>query len=304
MAQNHSYLPASRSRLGIWIEAARPKTLWAGVVPVVIGTAMAVGDDVVHWTSAILALLGSVLIQIGTNFANDYSDFVKGADTEERIGPQRITQAGLISPQGVRLAAILTFGAAVVSGGYLIVRGGWPILLVGVLSIVSGWLYTGGPKPLGYLGLGDLFVLVFFGPVAVAGTYYVQALEITPAVVAAGFGPGLLSVSVLVVNNLRDIIQDKKAGKRTLAVRFGPSFARQQYAFCVALAVAIPVAMAMLIEDKIALMGCLVLLPVSWPTVRRIYLRDGQELNPLLGETARLLLLFGVLFSVGWIVGV
>jgi 1,4-dihydroxy-2-naphthoate octaprenyltransferase len=297
-ASNRSDTP--RSRLGLWVEAARPKTLWAGIVPVLIGIAMALGNDVFHWPSALFALLGSLLIQIGTNFANDYSDFVKGADTEQRIGPRRITQAGLVSPIAVRNAAILVFGLAVVSGGYLIVRGGWPILLIGVLSIVSGWLYTGGPRPLGYVGLGDLFVLVFFGPIAVGGTYYVQALSIAPSVVAAGFSPGLLSVAVLVVNNLRDIRQDELAGKRTLAVRFGASFARKQYAASIALAVAIPVAMALLMVDRLALIGCLAVLPVAWPTVRRVYTTEGQELNPLLAATARLLLVYGLLFSVGW----
>jgi 1,4-dihydroxy-2-naphthoate polyprenyltransferase len=295
-------LSAPRSSLKIWLEAARPKTLWAGIVPVVIGVALAIGNGVFHFPSALLALVGSVLIQIGTNIANDYSDFVRGADTEERIGPRRVTQAGMVSPSGVRMASILTFAAAALSGVYLIYRAGWLILLIGVLSILSGWLYTGGPRPLGYLGLGDLFVLIFFGPVAVAGTYYVQALELTPSVVAAGFSPGLLSVAVLVVNNLRDIKQDRKAGKRTLAVRFGPAFARFEYAFCIAFAVAIPVAMALVLKRHLALLVCLLLLPIAWPTVRRVFLRDGFELNPLLGGTAQLRLIFGLLFSVGWIV--
>ncbi len=270
-------------------------------MPVVIGTALAIGNGVFHWLSALLALTGAVLIQIGTNIANDYSDFVRGADAEDRLGPRRVTQAGMVSPSSVRNAAILIFLAAAASGAYLIYRGGWPILVIGVLSIISGWWYTGGPQPLGYLGLGEPFVLLFFGPVAVAGTYYVQALELTPAVVAAGFSPGLLSVAVLVVNNLRDINQDRRAGKRTLAVRFGAAFARSEYAFCIALAVAIPVAMAVVMDDRLALLFCLLLLPIAWPTVRKVYAREGLELNPLLGGTAKLLLVYGLLFSAGWI---
>ncbi len=177
-----------------WIIAFRLKTLPAAVAPVLIGTAMACGHGVQDYTMALVALFGAVMIQIGTNLANDYFDFIKGADTPDRIGPTRVTQAGLIAPSDVRNVMILVFLLAALSSIVLILHAGWVIALIGVLSILSGVFYTAGPRPLGYMGLGELFVLVFFGPVAVGGTYYVQSLEINPAVVIAGFGPGLLRV--------------------------------------------------------------------------------------------------------------
>lgn len=291
------------TRTAVWIAAARPKTLWAGIVPVWVGTAMALGDGVFHLWSAFAALVGSVLIQIGTNIANDYSDFMKGADTEARQGPLRVTQAGLVPPRVVRNAAIGTFAAAFLVGLYLIARGGWPVLLIGVLSIVSGWLYTGGPRPLGYLGLGDLFVLIFFGPVAVGGTYYVQALHVTMPVLWAGISTGLLAVAILVVNNLRDIEQDGEAGKRTLAVRFGVSFTRMQYVVSLVGAVAIPVVMAVVLDARMGLLLCLLLLPLAFPVVRGLYRSSGPALNPYLGRTAALMLVFSLLFGVGWTLG-
>ena len=191
------------SPLEKWILAARPKTLWAAVAPVVVGTAMAYDAQRQHWPSALIALLCSVLIQIGTNLANDYFDHQKGADTPQRQGPLRVTQAGIISPRAMRRGIILVFAAACLAGLVLVWRGGWPIALIGISCILSGVLYTGGPYPLGYIGLGDLFVLIFFGPVAVGGTYYVQALAMEPVILLAGLGPGLLTTAILTVNNLR-----------------------------------------------------------------------------------------------------
>ena len=193
------------SRLKIWITASRPKTLWAAFSPVIIGTAMAYGEGKVHWLSAFLAAVGAILIQIGTNFSNDYYDYFRGVDKKERLGPLRVTQAGLVKPETMKRATILIFSLAFISGLYLIYRGGWPVLIIGLLSILFGILYTAGPYPLGYNGLGDIFVLIFFGLVAVGGTYYVQALEINKLVLLAGLSPGLFSTAILTVNNLRDI---------------------------------------------------------------------------------------------------
>ncbi|MCB0376252.1 MAG: 1,4-dihydroxy-2-naphthoate polyprenyltransferase, partial [Sinomicrobium sp.] len=220
-------------KLRYWIMACRPKTLAASIAPVLIGTGMAFGDGIHHFPTAILCLLAALSIQIGTNLANDYFDFVKGTDDDERIGPVRVTQAGLIKPEIVRNGFLLTFAFSTVISLILMYRGGWPIALIGFLSIVSGILYTAGPKPLGYLGFGDIFVLIFFGPVAVAGTYYVQSYELNMAVVLAGFGPGLLSVAILSINNLRDVSGDRRSGKKTLAVRFGEYFARCEYLFTI-----------------------------------------------------------------------
>ncbi|HYX90253.1 MAG TPA: 1,4-dihydroxy-2-naphthoate polyprenyltransferase, partial [Myxococcaceae bacterium] len=209
-------LSAPRPGLAAWILAARPKTLAAAVMPVCVGTALAYGSGKGRAGPALAALAGALLIQIGTNLANDFFDFKKGADTGARLGPTRVTQAGLIAPEAVFTAAMLAFGAAVAVGLYLTWVAGWPILVIGLLSVASGYAYTGGPYPLGYHGLGDAFVFVFFGLVAVAGTYYAHALALTPLAVAAGVPLGALSTGLLAVNNLRDVETDARAGKRTL----------------------------------------------------------------------------------------
>lgn len=292
------------SRLGIWILAARPKTLWAAVSPVVVGTALAIEAGGFHAGAAIVALLGAVLIQIGTNFSNDYSDFVQGADTEERVGPLRVTQAGLVSPSAVRTAAIVVFGAAFASGMYLVWRGGWPILLVGVLSIISGILYTAGRNSLAYLGLGDLFVLIFFGPVAVGGTFYVQALSLPAFVVVAGLGPGFLAVAILLANNIRDVEQDRIAAKRTLVVRFGRNFGIGLYAACLAGAALVPVLLYLMGDWRMGVLAASVVPIMGWPQLRILMSEaDARALNPVLGATARLLLIYSIVFSVGWVLG-
>jgi 1,4-dihydroxy-2-naphthoate octaprenyltransferase len=291
----------NRSRLNVWLMAARPKTLPAAVAPVVIGTAMAVADGRLHLPSALCALLGAVLIQVGTNFANDYFDHARGTDSADRLGPTRVTQAGLIAPATMRGATGITFVLACVPGIYLVARGGWVFVGIGLVSILCGILYTGGPYPLGYLGLGDLFVLVFFGPVAVGGTYFAQALRISPEVIVAGLAPGLVSVAILTVNNLRDVEQDRRAGKKTLAVRFGRTFARLEYLGCMAAAgIAIPAACALIGGRWFSLASAVTLL-AAVPTLRVVFTRtDGPSLNGALAATGRLLLLFCILFSLGW----
>lgn len=291
------------SSFQIWWLAARPKTLWAGVAPVVIGLAMAAGDGSFHGLRAAMTLLGAVLIQIGTNFSNDLSDFVKGADTEHRQGPVRATQAGWVTPRQMGIATLLTFGLALLVSAYLVAVAGWPIAVIGILAVACGIGYTAGPYPLGYLGLGDLFVLTFFGPVAVAGTYFVQTGGVRPAPVIAGLAPGLLSVAILAVNNLRDIDQDREAGKRTLAVRFGRAFARFEYLACILGAAAVPLALV-LIEAwyHAAAAASVVLAVLAIGPVRTVFTRhDGPSLNPVLGGTARLLLIYSLVFSAGWL---
>lgn len=291
--------------LQTWILAARPKTLWAAAAPVMMGAAMARADGVFHTWAAVAALAGALLIQVGTNLYNDYADFKKGTDDDSRQGPLRITQAGLAKPQTVRGASIAVFGLSFLCCLYLVTRGGWPILVIGVISILCGFLYTGGPRPLGYVGLGDVFVLVFFGPVAVAGTYYVQAGSGTGwpvAAMIAGVAPGLLSCAILAVNNLRDREGDARAGKRTLAVRFGLGFARAEYVFCIVVAVLCPVVLRVYTGAHSWALLTLLVLPLSIPAVRLVFAHDsGTVLNPVLAKTARLLLVFAVLFSVGWL---
>jgi 1,4-dihydroxy-2-naphthoate polyprenyltransferase len=291
--------PAS---IKVWLLAARPKTLPAAAAPVIMGMAMAVEAEALHVPAAVCAMLAALLIQIGTNLANDYFDFVKGTDTEDRLGPTRATQAGLATPAQMRNAMVLTFVLAFCIGLYLVYRGGWPILLVGVLSILFGVLYTGGPLPLGYIGVADFFVLVFFGPVAVGGTYYVQTLELPWYVVVAGLGPGFLSTAILTVNNLRDIAGDRRAGKKTLAARFGKAFARGEYVFCVATAtVIVPTALVLGLRAHHALLAVVLTGIAAVPLVRRVYTAEGRPLNGVLAGTGKLTLLYSILFSAGWL---
>ncbi len=294
--------PTRAPQLAVWASAARLRTLPASVAPVLIGVVLAYSDGLGHAPAAIAALFGAILIQIGTNYANDYFDFVKGADTAERQGPRRAVQSGLVSPEAMRRATILVFGLAVLVGLYLVWRGGWPIVIVGVASIACGVLYTGGPFPLGYRGLGDVFVLLFFGPVATAGTYWVQALELGWLPILAGLGPGLISTAILAVNNLRDRETDAKAGKRTLAVRLGARFTRIEYTACIVMACLVP---ASFLAAGIA--GPTILLPlatlvVAIPVNHTVWTKtDGPTLNGALADTGRLLMLYAVLFCIGWV---
>jgi len=289
--------------LQIWLLAARPKTLPAAAVPVIVGTAVAVSEGVFRLGPALAALLGALLIQIGTNFANDVFDYKKGADTTERLGPLRVTQAGLLRPNQVMLGMWLTFGLAAVVGLYLVWVGGWPIVVIGLLSILSGIAYTGGPFPLGYNGLGDIFVFIFFGLIAVCGTYYVQAGTVSLAALWASIPIGLLATAILVVNNLRDIDTDRLAGKKTLAVRFGVAGARVEYVLLLALSYAVPLLMWLGGLAPLWVFLAWLSLPLSIPLIRLLYTKTGRPLNEGLAGTARLELIYGVLFSVGMILG-
>ena len=285
----------------IWIEASRPKTLPAAAAPVIMATGMAFHDGVFHSLAAFVALICALLIQIGTNFANDYFDFFKGADTMERLGPRRATQSGLISAKQMKVAFIVVFSLAFLLGLYLIFRGGWPILVIGLLSILFGILYTGGPYPLGYNGLGDLFVLIFFGPVAVGGSYYVQALEINHVVLLAGLAPGLISTAILTINNLRDIHTDKQAGKKTLAVRFGKRFAQLEYLFSIFAAFLLPFLLIYLTNKNYLSILVLIALAPAVPGIRMVLSgTGGRPLNKVLADTGKLLFIYSLIFSIGW----
>jgi 1,4-dihydroxy-2-naphthoate octaprenyltransferase len=290
-----------QGNIKIWLEAARPKTLWASISPVLIGSALAAGDELFYWPAALATLLSAMAIQIATNFANDYFDHFKGADTEERLGPVRATAAGLVKPSTMKKAFVATFLFAFVVGLFLIYRGGWPILAIGLLSILFGILYTGGPYPLAYNGLGDIFVLIFFGPVAVGGTYYLQTLDLTTSAVIAGFAPGLISTSLLTVNNLRDIETDARAGKRTLAVRFGRTFARIEYLLTVVVACLIPVFLYLRHPEREFLPLALIVLIPALPAVRKVFTMEiGAGLNTVLAQTGKLLLIHSIVFSITW----
>ena len=282
--------------------ACRPKTLPAAAAPVIIGAAMAYGDGVFHFLSAFLCLVCALLIQIGTNLANDYFDFKKGTDTAERIGPTRVTQAGLLKPQAIKRSFIFVFAAAILASAYLVQRGGVPIVIIGILSIASGILYTAGPKPLGYIGLGELFVFIFFGPVAVAGTYYAQSLAWSNAAFLAGLGAGALSVSMLCVNNYRDMNTDALSGKRTLAVRFGQGFARGEYLASILFAAVIPLCLYLVTKEHSKIVFASLIALIAIPSIQVILTKtDGPSLNRVLGFTGKLLIVYSVLFSLGWI---
>ena len=288
--------------LAAWLEAARPATLPAAVVPVIVGTAAASGHGTLRPWSFLAAFVCALLIQIGTNFANDLFDFQKGADTADRIGPRRISQSGLVVVGQVAGATYVTFGLAAIVGLYLVAMSGWPILLVGVLSILSGVAYTGGPWPLGYHGLGDVFVFAFFGFVAVVGSAYVQVNSISLLAVAAAIPVGCLVTAILVVNNLRDVDTDRQAGKRTLAVRIGRAATRRQYAALLMTPYLIPLGLwwAGWLGGPFWLPWLSLPLAVSLiQTVGRE--NDGPSLNRALKRTGQLHLMFGVLFAVSLI---
>jgi 1,4-dihydroxy-2-naphthoate octaprenyltransferase len=283
----------------IWAMASRPRTLTAAILPVVVGSALAAADGAFRPIPALAAFLGAIAIQIGTNFANDYFDAVKGAD-RERQGPIRVTQAGLVTRGQIRRAIAIAFGFAFLCGIYLVAVAGWPIAAVGILSILSGLAYTGGPYPLGYHGLGEIFVFVFFGLVAVAGTYYVQALRLTASVVLLACPIGLLSTAILVANNLRDAETDRRSGKLTLVARHGRGFGRIEYAALLAGAFAIPP--ALFLAHRLPAGGLLPLLalPLAAPLLRQCFrAADPVEHVRLLVGTSRLLLVFGLLLSMG-----
>lgn len=291
------------SPVAVWWLAARPKTLGAAMAPVLLGTALAAAAGGFHLPSAILCFAGALLLQIGTNYCNDLADFLKGTD-KERIGPARATQAGWVTPGQMKAATALVFGLATAVCAALVARAGWPLVIIGAASILAGVLYTAGPYPLAYLGLGDLFVLVFFGPVAVAGTAYVQTLAFDWTPVWLGFGPGLLSVGILIANNFRDLAGDRAAGKKTLAVRFGPTFTRIQYTLCAAGAAVLPWVAPMPgpTGDPLTLVLTLAASLVVFLPVPFVWRHEGRALNPLLARTARVLMLYCILLSAAGIV--
>jgi 1,4-dihydroxy-2-naphthoate polyprenyltransferase len=285
--------------------AARPRTLPAAVAPVLVGTAAAqlVSDDI-RWGAFLGALLGSILIQIGTNLANDYSDAKRGADSADRLGPVRVTSSGLIAPRRVLHATWIAFAAALAVGIYLATVAGWEILVVGAVSIAAGVLYTGGPRPYGYAGLGEAFVFVFFGLVAVNGSYYVQLEELDLLPFLLSIPVGLLSTAILVVNNVRDLDTDARAGKRTLAVRLGRTRTRMLYVALVAGSFAL-LPLALLIGDGPA-EGLLALAaaPLALAPARAVRTRtDGPALNGALAGTGMVLAVFSVLLAAGLVIG-
>ncbi|MEZ5277119.1 MAG: 1,4-dihydroxy-2-naphthoate polyprenyltransferase [Opitutaceae bacterium] len=277
-----------------WISAARPKTLPAAVIPVLLGSGFALRDGGTLWPGLLICLIFALLVQIGTNYANDYFDFVKGADRDDRVGPKRAVVSGWVTPRGMLVASILVFLTAFCVGLVLVAYRGPVLLAVGVVSILFGFAYTGGPFPLAYRGLGDLFVLIFFGGVAVGGTYFVMTGDLTLEVMLAALPIGLLATNILVVNNYRDMETDARAAKRTLVVRYGRGFARAQYGISLLVVFALPVIFAVNRKEVLLLLPLLAL-PFGLRAWARLTPdRSPDELNGLLGASAGVLLIYGV----------
>jgi 1,4-dihydroxy-2-naphthoate octaprenyltransferase len=288
----------------IWLMASRVRTLPAAIGPVLVGTALAGYLHVFHPLRFVAALVGAIFIQVGTNLSNDYSDARRGADTEDRLGPVRITAGGLVPPRQVLFATYVSFGVAVLAGAYLIAVAGWQLLLVGAASILAGVLYTGGPRPYGYEGLGELFVFLFFGIVAVAGSFFVQVKHLDWEAFALAVPVGLIAAGILMVNNIRDIETDRRARKRTLAVRLGRARARALFAITIYGAYALLVITWVLGPLTPLVLLPWLTLPIGAEVVRVVRNRsDGPSLNRALAQTGMLqlasclLLAVGVLFS-------
>ncbi len=279
--------------------ATRPKTLVAGFVPVAVGSAVAFREGKFSLLPALGALIGALLIQIGTNLFNDAYDFKRGADTGDRLGPPRATQQGWLTPSAVMRAAIGCFALAFLVGLYLVSVAGWPLLIVGIVSLIAGYAYTGGPFPLAYHGLGDVFVLVFFGLVAVGGTAFVLTQAVTPLSVLAGVPVGALGVALLAVNNTRDVKTDGAANKRTLVVRFGVGFGRAEYVAMLIVAAIVPVGLVLLGLATPWVLGSLLASVFAVSPLRLVLRESGPVLNQALAGTARLQLVYGLLFALG-----
>lgn len=290
--------------LQIWWLAIRPRTLPAAASGVVMGSALAWHDGALHWGPALAALLVALLLQIGSNVANDVFDFERGADAGERQGPLRVTQAGLLAPAQVKAGMWVIFGLAAACGLYLALLRGWVVIWIGVAAILSAIAYTGGPFPLGYYGLGDLFVFIFFGFAAVAGTYFVQAGSVSNMVWWMSVPIGLIITAILVVNNLRDIEGDLKANKRTLAVRMGESATRIEYAVCMLVAYLLLVFFIVTGSLPFTTLLVLLSLPLAAKTLRTVFTQKGRPLNAALAGTGQTALLYSVLFWLGlWLAG-
>lgn len=286
-----------------WLSAARPKTLSASAVPVGVGSAVAALEGSFRALPALAALVCSLLIQVGTNLVNDYADHQRGADTPDRMGPPRASAQGWLRPTTVLRGAFLCFGAAVVIGAYLVAIGGWPILVVGLVSLGAGWAYTAGPYPLAYHGLGDLFVFCFFGLVSVLGTVFVQTGHLSPLAWAVAVPVGAVATALLVVNNLRDIPTDARVGKRTLAVRLGARGTRAQYLLLIALIFVAPPVLVQRFGAPVTVLWALLAAPLAVEPIRRVVGKEGPALNAALAGTARLQWAYGALMSVGLLTG-
>lgn len=293
---------SNKNKIHLWILASRPKTLPAAFVPVLVGSSIAYNQGKFYPLYSLIALICSLLIQIGTNFTNDLYDHLKGADTEKRKGPLRVLSAGLISPNEMKLAIVLVFGLTFLLGLYLVYVTDWKIFVIGVFSIIAGLAYTAGPYPLAYHGLGDLFVFLFFGIIGTMGTYYLHHQEFTFVSFLVSLPVGALITNILIVNNYRDVEEDKQAGKNTLAVILGREFSRYEYIFFLLLAFFIPFILYFKFNFNATIFLPYVTLPLAIILVKMIFNFQEQQLNKTLEVSAKYSALYGILFSVGMII--
>jgi len=290
------------TKMQAWLLAARPRTLPAAMAPVVMGCALAFRDGRFNIGPALAALAGALLLQVGANFANDFMDFQKGADSPDRLGPPRMTAAGRISLREMQVGTAVVFGLASLCGVYLALTSGWPVIVIGLLSILAALAYTGGPYPLGYHGLGEVFVLIFFGLAAVGGTYFVQTQGYSLAVLAASIPVGCLIAAILVVNNLRDIKTDRAAGKRTNAVRYGEAWTRNEFRLLLAVAFVLPLIMVISYLVTPWVLLCVLSLPMALNLSRHVGADRGSLLNLSLAATGSLALVYSLLFAAGLVI--
>lgn len=287
------------TKINSWLLASRPKTLLAAIVPVMVGSAVAFSEGKFYFSYSLVALICSVLIQTGTNFVNDLYDFQKGADTKERKGPKRVLASGLISVKEMKIGIYAVFTSAFLFGLYLVQAGGIIILIIGIVSILAGLAYTAGPLPLAYNGLGDVFVFMFFGIVGTAGTHYLHTKEISLLSFIAAIPVGSLITNILVVNNYRDIEEDRAAGKETLAVKLGRTFTRYQFVFLIVISFLVPAVLFVFFNYKFLIFLPYLTLPAAYKIIVMLFTLDGIQLNKTLELTAKLSALFGLLFSLG-----
>lgn len=288
-----------KNKINPWILAIRLRTLPAAMAPIFVGVSAAVLDDSFQFFPALAALLGAICLQIISNLANDVYDYEKGTDSYERLGPTRVTQSGLLSPTQVKRGIIFFISISLIIGIYLIIQTGWLILIIGVLAIMSAIAYTAGPFPLGYHGLGDLFVFIFFGIAATMGTYYVQTQDFTLGVFLASLPIGFLTVNILVINNLRDIQSDRKTGKGTLAVRIGEKWTRIEFIILLVLSYTMVLLLVAFNLFPTLILITWVTIPLAIRITNRVYSQTGRALNIALAESGMLDFLFGLLFLGG-----
>jgi 1,4-dihydroxy-2-naphthoate octaprenyltransferase len=288
-------------KISAFLEATRPKTLPASLVPVLMGGSIAYWKGEFHPGLLVITLICALLIQIITNYINEIYDHKRGADTTGRLGPRRMVASGIISPKEMKFVAVILILITFALGMILVTHAGWIVLVIGVLSLIFAWAYTGGPYPLAYNGLGDIFVLLFFGLVAVSGTYYVQTCEMSEIAIIAGFAPGFLSMNILGVNNLRDIESDPRAGKYTLSVRLGVKLSQGLYVLLTALTYIVPFAIGHLTKSMWHLLPVISAI-FAVPLVFSVYRKRGSELNKVLAGTGKLLIIYGILHIAGFVI--